>query len=34
MHYVCSDIHGRWDKYERMMETLDLKPEDMKEIYI
>lgn len=28
MHYVCSDIHGRWDKYETMMNTLDLKPED------
>ena len=28
MHYVCSDIHGQIGLYEKMMEVIDLQPED------
>lgn len=28
MHYVCSDIHGQIGLYRKMMEEIDLKPED------
>lgn len=28
LHYVCSDIHGRWDKYERIFKETDLNEED------
>ena len=24
MNYVCADIHGRWDKYQAMLEDLNL----------
>lgn len=28
MHYVCSDIHGRWDRYAAMLKGLNLGRED------
>lgn len=28
MHYVCSDIHGRWDRYRKLYEEVPVKPED------
>lgn len=28
MHYVCSDIHGRWNRYEAMLGGLNLSGED------
>lgn len=28
MHYVCSDIHGQKELYDKMMEAIDLQPED------
>lgn len=28
MHYVCSDIHGRWERYEAMVEGLKLSGDD------
>ena len=28
MHYVCSDIHGQYELYKRMMECIDLQADD------
>lgn len=28
MTYVCSDIHGHYDKYKRMLEEIQFKPSD------
>ena len=28
MNYVCADIHGRWDKYQAMLEDLNLGEDD------
>ena len=28
MHYVCSDIHGQYDLYRRLLEKLDLQESD------
>ncbi|MBS6953699.1 MAG: metallophosphoesterase [Enterocloster asparagiformis] len=28
MHYVCADIHGKWDKYQAMLAGLRMGPED------
>lgn len=28
MHYVCADIHGRWDKYQAMLKGLSLGSKD------
>lgn len=28
MIYVCSDIHGRWDKYKALMDAISLKGSD------
>lgn len=28
LHYVCSDIHGRWDKYERIFKETDITEDD------
>lgn len=28
MNYVCADIHGRWDKYQAMLEDLNLGKDD------
>lgn len=28
MHYVCSDIHGEYDRYLAMLKGIDLKPSD------
>ena len=28
MHYVCADIHGKWDKYAAMLHGLKLCGDD------
>lgn len=28
MHYVCSDIHGRYDRYAALLAEIDLRPRD------
>ena len=28
MNYVCADIHGRWDKYQAMLDDLNLGEDD------
>ena len=28
MHYVMSDLHGRWDLYTAMLEQIEFSPED------
>lgn len=29
MKYVISDVHGNYEKYQKMLKKLDLKPDDV-----